>query len=315
MPLAFLKTNFAKTSIDRDSGIIFGVRVMEVGKLAQFNTTGAGVRKVSLSSRHVDALMAHAGNRSIAMHLTHDWLDAKSEKDTVEMKSRIGALKNFRKDESGNLIADAYLKSGEHRDSILWAAEHDTDNNMLSAVFGFAKDDPLCLPVNFKAADLVSQGAGTTALLADASEENKTMDIKELLEMLKDPEVAAAIASLIPQSTSDPSPAEAEAAMKKSIDVAVTAALASHKPTLTEDQETALLKKAEAGFVAKLGSGGFVKDFSITKNPGEMPFVARLAKHEATGATRAVAILRAKNDSPAEFNAWETAGRPMPTAA
>jgi azurin len=297
MPIALLKTNFSKSAIDRENGIISGVRVMEIGKLAQFNTVGAGIRKVTLTARHIDALMSHAGNRSVTMHLTHDWLDAKSDKDTVEMKSRIGALKNFRKDESGNLIADAYLMNGEHRESIMFDAEENPDNCMISAVYSFAKDDPDCLPTNFKAADLVSQGAGTTALLSEAEENENTMDKKELLEMLKDPEVVASLSAIIVVK-----PETDTAALKVLVDEGVTAALKAHKVVLTEDQTTEIAKLAEAKVVAGIGANPGLRDLFVAKKDDgdvEKYITAQLA---AGCAGRGAAIARMSHDKPELYN-------------
>ncbi len=311
MPIALLQTKLLHSAIDAENGIISGVRVMEIGKLAQFEGDKKEVKRVKITSAHIDALLSHVGNRAIPMHLTHEWFEAqgKPNADSVEMAARIGALKSFRKDDAGNLIADAYLKSGQTREDTIWAAEHNPENNMFSAVFSYRKDDPLCIPTDFNAADLVPEGAAVTALFAKFNE--TTMDKNELIEALKDPEVAKALLALIPQ----PKPEDQTALLKKSVDDAVSAALKSHAPSLTEDQETALLKKAEANFVAKIGSGAFVKDFASKKDDSQLPFVARLAKHRAAGADNGLAILRAKNDAPEEYNAWEAAGRPMPTVA
>lgn len=168
---AILKSvSFAEPTIDRENGIIRGVKLMELGKLARFAGEDGKPKQVTITAKHIDALLAHAGNRSLPCHDTHEWFDAQGgpNADSVEKNARIGALKNFRKDDDGNLIADCHLNLAKDaaRD-FLWGAANNPEDNCFSVVFSYLKDDPECIPQNFRAGDLVPQGAATTALFSE----------------------------------------------------------------------------------------------------------------------------------------------------
>ncbi len=313
MLIATLKLNLAHSGIDADKGILTGVKVMQLGKLAQFAGPKGEVKKVKIIKAHIDALLNHAGNRALPMHLTHDWFDSKGkpDADTVEMKARIGALKAFRKDESGDLIADAYLKEGDVRKDICWGAEHNPENNMLSAVFGYSETDPQCLPQNFQAVDLVPTGAAVTALFSE-TQPSKNMTPEEFIALLADANVKAAFLAMLPAPVT---PLD-ETALLAKLDIPgqIATAVKAVKVEMTPEERTALLKEAEAAVVKNIGTNPGLRDFHRGGNTDSMPFVARLSAHEKICANRATAILRAKNDAPEEYNAWEAAGRPMPTA-
>lgn len=167
---AILRSASGNISIDADAGIIRGVKLMELGRLARFAGDEGKAKQVTITDAHISALLSHAGNRAIPIHSTHDWFDAqgKPNADTVEMAARIGALKSFRRDDAGNLIADAYLnKAKEAAQDLLWGAESNPEDNCFSVVFSYLKDDPQCLPQNFRAGDVVPSGAATTALFGD----------------------------------------------------------------------------------------------------------------------------------------------------
>jgi hypothetical protein len=184
---AILKTSSGQVSIDAEAGVIRGVKLMELGKLARFAGEDGMAKQVTITDAHISALLAHAGNRSIPIHLTHDWFDSqgKPNADTAEMNARIGAAKNIRRDESGNAIADAYFKEGASRNDILWGAQHNPEDNCFSVVFSYLKDDPQCIPQNFRAADLVPSGAATTALFSEHQTE-PDMTKEETLALLKE---------------------------------------------------------------------------------------------------------------------------------
>ena len=209
MPLATFQTSFSQSAIETEAGIIRGVNVMQLGKLAKFaaiKDDGTKLHKeVTISDAHISALLAHAGNRSIPVHLTHS-----AANDRVDgLSTKAGALKTFRKDESGNLVADLHLIPGEVRDLAFWHAQNDPENMMLSAVYSFLPEDALCIPQDFQAADLVEKGAGVTALLADDSQNQPTlkqpMDVNELITALQDPAVLGALKAII-KSVEDAQP-------------------------------------------------------------------------------------------------------------
>jgi hypothetical protein len=185
------ENTLASDRIDDGAGIVYGCRVAELGKIACFEGSDGKPRLAKITPEFISALLSHAGNRSIPVHWTHDY--TKSDNDALHAK--VGALKAIRRDDAGNAIADLCLAPGEYRDKALWNATNDPTGMMLSPVFTYNKADPKSLPLDFSAADLVEQGAGVTALFSQATtqNQNKTMDIQELLEALKDPAVKTAL--------------------------------------------------------------------------------------------------------------------------
>lgn len=201
------------SAIDAENGILRGVKLMELGKMAHFDSED-GHKSVQITSAHIDALLSHAGNRAIPIHETHEWFGAQDQPnaDSIEMNARIGALKAFRKDAQGDLIADAYFKEGQKRTDIMWGAANNPEDNCFSVVFSYDKTDPLCIPQNFRAGDLVPQGAATTALFSE-SKQNPTMDINELITLLDDPKCKDAIKAIV-KSHQDPADESAAATME-----------------------------------------------------------------------------------------------------
>ena len=166
---------------------------MELGKVATFSGEEGKPKSVQITEAHIDALLAHAGNRALPIHETHEWFDAQgsANADSVERAARIGSLKAFRKDGEGNLIADAYLNLAKSESqALLFGAEHNPEDNCFSVVFSYDKSDPLCIPQNFRAADIVPQGAATTALFseADSTQTSKTMTLDDIKQVLSTPE-------------------------------------------------------------------------------------------------------------------------------
>lgn len=327
---AFFHAAYGATGIEKENGILRGVKIMEVGHVANFKGEDGKSKSVKITPAHIDALLAHAGNRALPIHETHEWFDAEGEAnaDSVERSARIGSLKSFRRDASGHLIADAVLNLEKQpaRD-LLFGAEHNPEDNCFSAVFSYRKDDPQCMPINFRAADVVPSGAATTALFSadDSTQNTPSMDISELIAALDDPKVKDALKAIL---KSHKGPEDIAAEMEADAGVKPE----DKKPE--DDQKPALMRatarcsrafkrqlaevsaeigiKSEAAATALLGKGG---KFQVSGGEWktELPFTALLAKHKSTGASNGVAILRAKNDAPGnDYNAWEAAGRPMP---
>ena len=214
----FRVANSADVAIDADNQTLRGVKLMEVGVTATFKGADGKAKSVVITPEHISALLAHAGNRALPVHNTHEWFDAqdKENADSVERGARIGALSKFRKDDSGNLIADAVFKKGDAWDDVLFAATHNPEDTMFSAVFNYSPDDAKCLPLNFRCADVVPRGAATTALFSDSTSNSNTMDINELIEALKDEKVQAAVSAIIKSHKADkPEEADAEAPAAK----------------------------------------------------------------------------------------------------
>lgn len=277
--------------IDTENGILRGVKLMELGKVACFSGEDGSPKSVKITPAHIEALLSHAGNRAIPIHETHEWFDAQGEPnaDSVEMNARIGALKAFRKDGQGDLIADAYFKEGQKRNDIMWGAANNPEDNCFSVVFSYDKSDPQCIPQNFRAGDIVPAGAATTALFSEANP-TPSMDINELVEALKDDKVQAAVAAITKAHKAD-SAADDEASAKMESDAGVTDADKDsgddQKPALMrsvarmsraltrktkelQTAESALLEKfkviAKAEATALLGNGEFMRQNS--PNPG-----------------------------------------------
>lgn len=226
MPTACFQTKFSQSAIDAEKGILTGVKLMALGKLAQFAGEGDEVKKVTITRQHIEALLSHAGNRAVPIHLTHEWADSqgKPNADSIEMLARIGALKNLRKDNVGDLIADAYLKEGSIRNDILFGAEHNPEDNMFSVVFDYKKSDPECLPINFRAADIVPTGAAVTALFKHNPTAKMAISIDDLKEVCSTPEGKEMLRSAIKGHDKATEDAESTAAATMESDAGVIAA-------------------------------------------------------------------------------------------
>ena len=272
---AFKLNALAQQRIDADQSVIYGVRLCEVGKVARFNGPDGKPRTAEITAEHADAFLAHAGNRAIPVHWTHDYLS--DDKDRLHAK--VGALKNFRKDELGNPIADFFVSPSEYREAILWNAKEDPENMMLSAVFSYDPKDPKALPMDFQAADLVECGAATTALFSVPQTKPNTMtdeDKAEVATMIADAIAAAMQTDKAEDVTDEAAMADAEKdagvteADKKPEDEKKPAALraalriarASSRLTLAALAEKLEASKAEtvtlaaAQFTAALGKSG-----------------------------------------------------------
>jgi len=276
---AFFHAGYGAQSIDTDNGILRGVKLMEVGKVATFSGPDGQPKSVTITQKHISALLSHAGNRAIPIHWTHDWHD---KGDGAELDARIGALKAFRTDEAGNLIADAYLKAGDRRDSILWAAEHNPEDTMFSAVFNYSPADPDVMPMNFRAADIVPCGAATTALFSDSTETTTTptMDINELIAALADPKVQDAVNAIIKSHKSDSAAAE-EAAVAPAAEMEEAAGVTDEDKKPEDEQKPALMRaairvaratsrqiKASTEQAATMAEARFTKSIGAGKFPG-----------------------------------------------
>lgn len=230
MAIAHFQTDFSQSAIERETGVIRGVSVMELGHVARFRgqkEDGSFVKKqITITDAQISALMSHAGNRAIPVHLTH----AHSTDKQDGLASKAGALKAFRKNETGSLVADLHLVPGPMRDLALWHAENDPENMMISAVYSFLPDDPNCIPQDFQAADLVEKGAGVTALLAEDTMPDP-LDFTALIAALKDPATGPALAAAIKAAIKAAEPDEPEDTSAVEADAGVTAADSAESDT------------------------------------------------------------------------------------
>lgn len=322
---ATLTSSFsAAPTIDAEAGIIRGVKLMELGKLARFAGEDDKPKQVKITDAHISALLSHAGNRAIPIHETHEWFNAqdKDDADSVERNARIGALKAFRRDDAGNLIADAYLnKAKQPALDLLWGAANNPEDNCFSVVFSYLKDDPQCIPQNFRAGDVVPSGAATTALFSEDTTQTNSMDIQELLAALDDPAVKAAVKAILKShqdasdTTNDTEAATMESdagvtdADKKKNDDKMPAtmracvrinratarmskAFATEKVALLAEVET----KAGAAATALLGKGLLFKQGE--GNQGNDTYTASLAEYSKTAPNEQTAVFRMLRDKP-----------------
>ena len=255
---------------------------MELGKLAQFSARrddGTKThRAVTLDDAHLAALMNHAGNRSIPVHMTH----SHTSKEQDGLATKAGALKGFYRDDSRNLRADLHLAPGATRETALWHADNDPENFMLSAVYSFLPDDPLCIPQDFQAADLVEKGAGVKALFAadlttSPMDETTTPNVDDLLSKLStacqaDPHTLAAVKAMLKSIEKADKPEDetevtevvetpnddagavaAMAALEKKFEARIVAQLADFTKA-QEKSKADLLIEAKAQIIAELGS-------------------------------------------------------------
>lgn len=322
-------------AIDTENGILRGVKLMELGKVAHFASEDGKHKSVTITDAHIDALLSHAGNRAVPIHETHEWFDAqnKPNADSVEMNSRIGALKAFRRDGNGDLIADAYFKEGQKRNDVMWGAANNPEDNCFSVVFSYAKDDPQCIPQNFRAGDLVPQGAATTALFSESTQTAMPITIDDLKEVCSTPEGKEMLRAAIKgHDKASDSTEETNAAAEMESDAGVTDAdkkdsdstkpammramlrigrVATRKVEELKTEKTALLAAAklegEAGATALLGKSKIVTKTEGGDNADAVEVA--LAPYIATGAKREVAIFRLAKDKPTEYNTFRKAGK------
>lgn len=275
MPTAFLQTTFGTPTIDAENGVITGVKIMEKGTTAHFADSKGNAHVVTISDNHINALLGFAGNRAVPIHKTHEWLqsEGKPNADSVEMDARIGALKNFRKNDGGDLIADAFLKDGSERQDILWLAKNNPENTMFSAVYNFKPEDKLCIPTNFRAGDIVPDGASVTALFSDNPNKPMPITLDDLKEVCSTPEGKEMLRSAIKGHDN----AEDAAAAEMESDAGVTDA--DKKPE--DDQKAALMR---ATLRCNRATVRIVKSLAVDKT-------ALLAEVKTASAAEATALL------------------------
>ncbi len=293
MPRATLQNIFSKLSVDKEARIVSGVKLLENNRDVTYKGADGKPMGFRTNDGLIDGLIGHAGNRTIPAHLTHDWTDGKQD----GLRSRVGGHKNIRKDSNGDLIADFHAMPGLDGDRMLWLAENDPEHAMLSIVFDWnpIKTDKatFAVPLNFESGDFVAKGAGVTAMLqqiqtdTDMTKEEIVALIKENAASKQDvtDAVKAALSSVITTEESD----------KR-----IKAALSEFKPEtakLSEAEMDALLVKAEAKLVAKLGSGPLLQNI-VKANAAADVYTATLAKYVSTSPNKALAIGRMLKDHP-----------------
>lgn len=327
---AILRSASGAVVIDSEAGVIRGVKLMELGKLARFSGEGGKAKQVTITNEHISALLSHAGNRSIPIHDSHEWFDAqdKPNADSVEMNARIGALKAFRRDDAGNLIADAHLNKAKPAAlDLLWGAEANPEDNCFSVVFNYLKDDPNCIPQNFRAGDRVPSGAATTALFSETQTESdmtkdetlallreelpsilKTALLSEKKETTEEETTATAMESDAGVTDADKKPEDEQkpALMRSAIrcERARNRKFAENQAALLSEMDT----KIKASETALLGRGPFLQPGDDKKNSDT--YTATLATYkDASKGNEVLAVARMLKDKPELLPEYETRQR------
>lgn len=202
MALAALKISIPGI-VDETKGIIPGCRMAEVGKLAVFAGEDGEAKEFIVTPKMIDAL-AELGQQKgrLDAFWTHDRLNPENSGNDA-LHSSVGMWKNFRKDETGNLIADAHLAPTEYRERIMWHALNDPEGIMTSLVFSYTGGREDAYPTNLQSGDFVKRGAATTALLSaypnKPTETPMTAADKEEINGLITKAVTAALAGFKPE--------------------------------------------------------------------------------------------------------------------
>jgi hypothetical protein len=308
--------SFSKDSIFGD--VLLGVKIAELGKVACFSGPDGKPRYATITPAFVDALLSHAGSRSIPVHWTHDYKQGNGD----ALHAKVGKLKDIRKDSEGNPIADLHLAPGQYKETALWNAEHDPENMMLSPVFSYDPSDKDSTPLDFQAADLVECGAATTALFSAAQTQTQTQtkmtdeDKIEVAKMIADAIAAAnkpADAPVVPDTAEMEATAGVTDADKKPEDEkapALMAAFARCNRAIKRQLETAkgeAVVLAEAKFTAALGAGKFTLPAApAAKDEVEEAIAAQIS---AGAKDRSTAIFRLAKDKPEIYNSARKAGK------
>lgn len=243
----------------------------------------------------IEGLIAHAGNRTIPAHLTHDWTEGKQD----ALHYRVGGVKDFRRDETGALLADYHAMPGEKGDSILWLAENDPEHAMLSLVFDYNKivseGVTYAVPLNFESADFVAKGAAVSAMLSQL--QTDTDMTKEEIQTLIADGVKAALATYKPEGFITTEEADAR----------VKAALAEYKVSDETKKEIAILAQAET--VKSLGAGPLLQSIEKAKESVDSYEGAIKAQLSSGATNRGQAILQVARLHPELYNAAIAIGK------
>jgi len=300
MALATLTASFrsaplSQDRIDHENGVLYGVKIAVLGKEARWQGKD-GVKSTVVSEEHIDAFLRLAGDRSIVCHWTHDYSQTKAD----PLSSQVGSHKKLRRDEVGDLVGDLHLSPSPFRQTILWNAMNHPEEMMISPVFKYSPDDKRAIPLTFKAADLVENGAATVALFSAPTEPDTTMTAEEIQKLIDDGVTARFAARDAEQAALETArlaaaPAAPETFTKEDVEKLVTARFA--------EVESQLVTKAEAQFTKALGANGFQLNASI-KGTDKDPAVqfqnlvtAEMRAHPELSEGRAMAnVARANSD-------------------
>lgn len=317
MQVAIFKSQIGNPIIDERNGIISGVRIATLGAVSE-SKEGQG-RGLVMDDEAITALfnLAKEKGDKVPAFFTHDWFDS----DDDGLNHDAGVYRNFRRDDTGNLIADFNAFETPRKSGIFSRAKTDPDGIATSPLFHYDfrnGDKSRCNPTEFVSCDFVKRGAINKALFSQTQTPNMTID--ELLAMLADPQVKTALQSII-DSHEDPNAAagddaalaEYEAASgvtdedKKPEDdtkpaimrahVRVARALKRQTASLKADKLAILAEakvQAEASQTAILGRGPLLKQGVVTPDASNDPeafIAAKIAEGKAKYRGHAIALM------------------------
>jgi len=316
VPRAAFQISIPKDAIDADKGFIPACKLAQVNRLATFAGKDGKPVEILITPGLIDGLLGLGQKQGrLDAFWTHDRLSDENQKD--HLHDYVAVWKNFRKDETGDLIADAQLAPTPYKDRIMWSAMNDPEGMMVSMVFDYTGGRNDAKPTAICSGDFVKLGAATSALLSAYPNQTDTDMTKEEIQAIVKEAITAALATFKPaavKSEDDMTEADATAIMTaagvtdadqtaedKGKPPGVRAMLAvgrANKRQLAAVAEEAGMK-AEAAFTAKLGAkvkevigtGGNDK----TKDEFEAAVQAQLA---AGAPNRARAVFRVQKDKP-----------------
>lgn len=321
MPTAHLTiATLTKENIAGD--VLIGCQLAKVGVIARFADLEGKTQEIEITATLVGQLAQLAEGKSIPAHWSHDYLQ--SDKDSLH--ARVGAWKNVRVNEGGDLVGDLHLMPSQYKEAILWLAENTPDGAGMSAVFDYNDlGNRKAYPLNFDAADVVSRGAATTAMFSKVTKQTAKMaiTIDDLKQLLADPEAKALIQGSIDghtDYTDEAAAMEADAGVtdadKKDDDAKQPALMAAmrrvQRATLRKAYDivssaaSTAAKFAEAAVVTKLGSVKFAKQEDNTQGD---TYTAKLAEYRKTAPNDVVAGARLLKDHPELMGEHEKATR------
>lgn len=311
MPSAILRATLAsRSNVDAEKGIVYGCHLAEVGKLAVFANADGNPIEVVVTPALVESLLALCKEEErLNAHWTHSWADSKQD----ALLSRVATWRNFRKDDDGNLIADAFTAPGDYREAILHWAENDPKGMMVSMIFGYTggRDNPIAHFV--RSADFVAKGAATTALccaVLSAISLNQTQTAK-MADPVVDPN-APPVAAPAPAAPFTPEQIAAiqqivQAAMNPpqvddSSAPAMFAAIRKEVAARFGESETKIATLAQAAVVRQIGGTAVIANLTKlgeSTPDGVTQFKAAVTAQLSAGApNRGEAIRRVLHDKP-----------------
>lgn len=276
MALATFRIAIDNSPVDAEKGVISGCILAQSGKLATFSGSDGKAIEVMVTPSLIDSLLNLANTQArLDAYWTHDRLNPENaDKDPIH--DSVGVWQNFRKNENGDLIADAALEPSQYREKILWKAQNDKRGIMTSLVFNYrgGRDDAIATEI--LSGDFVRFGAATTALLSQHKPNNNMTqkEIEEIIEakfsaLQKDAEAKLAEVEIeVDEEDKKGEPEEMPAVMRSFRRLAnaskrQTATLSAKLTTLETENATLKAELANAGdtalakFTAKLGKGDF----------------------------------------------------------